>query len=70
MSHRDWQRRGDDENSDRNWCRTGARAGSFAETARFGDVVLLSVLGSAAEEVIRLAGAETLSGKIVIDVSG
>jgi predicted dinucleotide-binding enzyme len=43
--------------------------GTFAETAEFGDVVLLSVLGSAAEEVIRLAGAENLTGKIVIDAS-
>jgi predicted dinucleotide-binding enzyme len=47
----------------------GAEVGSFAETAEFGDVVLLSVLGSAAEEVIRLAGVESFSGKIVIDAS-
>ena len=47
----------------------GAQVGSFAETAEFGDVVLLSVLGSAAEDVIRLAGVENLSGKIVIDAS-
>jgi 8-hydroxy-5-deazaflavin:NADPH oxidoreductase len=47
----------------------GAQVGSFPETAEFGDVVLLSVLGSAAEEVIRLTGVENLSGKIVIDAS-
>jgi 8-hydroxy-5-deazaflavin:NADPH oxidoreductase len=46
-----------------------AQVGSFAETAEFGDLVLLSVLGSAAEDVIRLAGVENLSGKIVIDAS-
>jgi 8-hydroxy-5-deazaflavin:NADPH oxidoreductase len=47
----------------------GAQIGSFAQAAEFGDVVLLSVLGSAAEQVIRLAGIEKLSGKIVIDAS-
>ncbi len=43
--------------------------GTFAETAEFGDVILLSVLGSAAEEVVKLAGVENLTGKIVIDAS-
>ena len=38
----------------------GAQIGSFAETAEFGDVVLLSVLGSAAEDVVRLAGVENI----------
>ena len=47
----------------------GAQVGSFAETAEYGEVVLLSVLGSAAEDVIRLAGIENLNGKIVIDAS-
>ena len=47
----------------------GAQVGSFAETAEYGEVVLLSVLGSAAEDVIRLAGVENLNGKIVIDAS-
>ncbi len=47
----------------------GAQVGSFAQTAEYGEVVLLSVLGSAAEDVIRLAGVENLSGKIVIDAS-
>ena len=43
--------------------------GTFAETAEFGDVIVLSVLGSAAEEVLKLAGIENLTGKIVIDAS-
>jgi predicted dinucleotide-binding enzyme len=47
----------------------GAQTGSFAETAEYGEVVLLSVLGSAAEDVIRLAGVANLNGKIVIDAS-
>ena len=43
--------------------------GTFAETAEFGDVIVLSVLGSAADEVVKLAGVENLIGKIVIDAS-
>ena len=43
--------------------------GTFAETAEFGDVIVLSVLGSAADEVVKLAGVENLTGKIVIDAS-
>jgi 8-hydroxy-5-deazaflavin:NADPH oxidoreductase len=41
--------------------------GSFAEAAKFGDVVVLSVKGQAAAEALRLAGAENLKGKPVID---
>lgn len=47
----------------------GAQAGTFLDAARFGEIVVLSVLGSAAEEVIRLAGPENLTSKIVIDAS-
>jgi predicted dinucleotide-binding enzyme len=42
---------------------------TFAETAEFGDVIVLSVLGSAAEEVVKLAGVENLTDKIVIDAT-
>lgn len=45
------------------------RVGSFEGAARFGQVVILSVLGSAAENVIRLAGVENLAGKVLIDAS-
>ena len=45
----------------------GAQVGSFADATQFGELVVLSVLGSAAEEAIRLAGIENFSGKIVID---
>jgi 8-hydroxy-5-deazaflavin:NADPH oxidoreductase len=49
--------------------RPQARVGTFAETAEFGDLVVLSVNGRAAEDVIRLAGIENLNGKIVLDAS-
>jgi hypothetical protein len=46
-----------------------ARVGSFAEAARFGDLAVLAVKGSAGEEVLRAAGAANLAGKAVIDVT-
>jgi 8-hydroxy-5-deazaflavin:NADPH oxidoreductase len=54
------------------WRRTAgphAHVRTLAETAQFGDLVVLSVIGTAAEEVIRLAGVEKLAGKIVLDAS-
>jgi 8-hydroxy-5-deazaflavin:NADPH oxidoreductase len=45
------------------------RVGTLPETARFGELVVLSVNGRAAEDVIRLAGIEDLNGKIVLDAS-
>jgi 8-hydroxy-5-deazaflavin:NADPH oxidoreductase len=46
-----------------------AESGTFAEAAQFGELVVLSVNGRAAEDVIRLAGIENLTGKIVLDAS-
>ena len=46
-----------------------AAVGSFEEAARFGDVVVLAVKGSAAEFVLDLAGAANLHGKTVIDTT-
>lgn len=43
------------------------KTGSFAQAAAFGEVVVLSVKGTAAVEALRLAGAENLKGKPVID---
>jgi 8-hydroxy-5-deazaflavin:NADPH oxidoreductase len=43
------------------------KTGSFAQAAAFGEVVVLSVKGTAAAEALRLAGAENLKGKPVID---
>jgi len=50
---------------------TGGRAsiGTFAEAARFGEIVVLAVKGTAAEPVIDLCGAEVLAGKTVIDTT-
>jgi hypothetical protein len=44
-----------------------ARVGSFAEAAAFGDIVALAVGGAVALDALRLAGADNLSGKVVID---
>jgi 8-hydroxy-5-deazaflavin:NADPH oxidoreductase len=53
--------------------RTGAgpdaHAGTFEQAARFGELVVVSVLGSAAEDVVRLAGIESFDGKVVLDAS-
>ena len=46
-----------------------ASTGSFAEAAKFGDLVVLAVKGSAAESVLQLAGLEHLKGKTVLDVT-
>jgi len=47
----------------------GARAGSLAEAAAFGELVVLAVKGSVAVEVLRSAGTAGLAGKTVIDAS-
>lgn len=49
----------------------GAKAstGTFADTAKFGDIVVLAVKGSAAESALEQAGADNLSGKTVIDAT-
>ncbi len=45
-----------------------ASAGTFADAAKFGEIVVLAVKGSAAESVLELAG-EGISGKTVIDAT-
>jgi predicted dinucleotide-binding enzyme len=47
----------------------GGRVGSFADAARFGEVLILAVKGSAAADALRLAGADALAGKPVIDAT-
>jgi predicted dinucleotide-binding enzyme len=47
----------------------GASVGSFADAAGFGEVVVLAVKGDAALDVLRLAGAPALAGKVVIDTT-
>jgi predicted dinucleotide-binding enzyme len=46
-----------------------ASAGTFADTAAFGEIVVLATLGVANEEVLRSAGADRLRGKVVIDAT-
>jgi 8-hydroxy-5-deazaflavin:NADPH oxidoreductase len=46
-----------------------ARLGDFAETVKFGDILVLAVKGTAAKDALKIAGAENLSGKIMIDTT-
>jgi predicted dinucleotide-binding enzyme len=46
-----------------------ASTGTFAEAAAWGDAVVLAVKGSAAEEVISIAGEANLAGKTVLDAT-
>jgi predicted dinucleotide-binding enzyme len=43
------------------------RSGSFSETAKFGELVVLAVKGTVALDALRLAGAANLAGKTIID---
>ena len=47
----------------------GAKAGPFAETAAFGELIVLAVAGEAAADVISSCGHGNFSGKIVIDTT-
>ncbi len=47
----------------------GALAGDFADAAKFGDVLVLAVKGSAAAAALRLAGPSSFSGKTIIDAT-
>lgn len=46
-----------------------ASVGSFADAARFGEIVLIAVKGTAAESAVKLCGPENLAGKTVIDAN-
>jgi len=43
--------------------------GSFSETARFGEIVVLATNGSITEDAIRQAGIDNFSSKVVIDAT-
>jgi len=45
------------------------QTGTFAEASRFGEVVVLAVKGNIAKEALKLAGAENLAGKTVLDAT-
>jgi 8-hydroxy-5-deazaflavin:NADPH oxidoreductase len=46
---------------------SGVSAGTFAEAAAFGELIVLAVKGNVASEALGLAGAANLAGKTVID---
>jgi predicted dinucleotide-binding enzyme len=46
---------------------SSGKTGTFAEAAAFGELLLLAVKGTAAAEALRLAGAENLAGKTIVD---
>jgi predicted dinucleotide-binding enzyme len=48
---------------------TGITAGTFGEVGRWGEALVLSVLGSAAESVMGLVGKEQVGGKLIIDTT-
>jgi predicted dinucleotide-binding enzyme len=45
------------------------KTGTLEETAKFGDIIVLAVKGSAAEEAIKLAGINNLNSKTVVDTT-
>lgn len=47
----------------------GISAGSFADAAAYGEVVVLATKGTAALEAARLAGTGNLAGKVVVDTT-
>ncbi|MGE5803071.1 MAG: NADPH-dependent F420 reductase [Gemmatimonadota bacterium] len=53
------------------WQSKNARAniGAFADAAKFGEIVVLAVKGTAALDALRLAGGALLAGKVVIDTT-
>jgi predicted dinucleotide-binding enzyme len=46
-----------------------ASVGSFADAAKFGEVVVLAVKGTVAEGSLKLAGLDNLAGKVVLDAT-
>jgi 8-hydroxy-5-deazaflavin:NADPH oxidoreductase len=47
----------------------GAQVGTFADAAKFGDVVVLAVKGTVALDALKAVGATNLAGKTVIDAT-
>jgi 8-hydroxy-5-deazaflavin:NADPH oxidoreductase len=47
----------------------GAKTGSFADAAKFGDALVLAVKGTAALEALGDAGTDALAGKTVMDTT-
>ncbi len=54
------------------WARengNSASSGTFAQTAKFGELVVLAVNGASSVEAIQMAEAENFKGKVVIDTT-
>ena len=53
------------------WKKASARGavGTFAEAARFGEMLVLAVKGGAAQAALDLCGADALAGKVVVDAT-
>jgi 8-hydroxy-5-deazaflavin:NADPH oxidoreductase len=47
----------------------GVKTGTFAEVAAWADLLVLAVKGTVAHEVLQLAGADNIAGKVVIDTT-
>jgi predicted dinucleotide-binding enzyme len=47
----------------------GIKTGSFAQTAQFADVLVLSVRGSAARSALTEAGVNNINGKVILDTT-
>jgi predicted dinucleotide-binding enzyme len=46
-----------------------ASAGTFAEAAAFGEMVVLATLGTANAEALKMAGTQNLAGKVLVDTT-
>ncbi len=46
-----------------------ASAGSFADAASFGEIIMLATLWEGTPSALKLAGAKNFSGKVVVDVT-
>jgi predicted dinucleotide-binding enzyme len=55
----------------REWASASARtsAGTFADAATFGDILVLATLGTGTLDAIKLAGVDAFDGKVVIDAT-
>ncbi len=49
--------------------KTGGKAGSFADAAAYGELLIHCTRGDTAIEVLRQAGGDNLAGKILVDIS-
>lgn len=48
---------------------SGASVGSFNEAAKFGDIIVLATLGTAAIDALKLANESNLENKVIIDAT-